>query len=63
MVRGVCDSKHRTSDLKSRYNLDVDVGRVQQIVHDVPYQKYKRMITGPRMNAEHRLELVSLGEE
>ena len=40
--------------------MDVDVRRVQQIVKDVPYLKYKRMISGPIMNTQHTLELVSL---
>ena len=59
VVRRACDSKQRASDLKNRCNLKVGVRRVQQILHDVPHLKYKRMTTGPRINAQHRVERVS----
>ena len=43
--------------------MDVGLRPVQQILHDAPYLHYKRMISGRKMNAQHRLGRVPWSKE
>ena len=53
IVRAASNDARTAREIRDRYNCDVTVRRVQQLVRNVPQMTYKKMLSGPKLTPTH----------
>lgn len=63
LLRHASKGQSSASELRTSLNLDVSVRRVQQVLHETPYLRYRKMKVAPALTERHKRDRISWATE